>query len=210
MAITEPLKLGFSIDLHDKGGSNLIKDMKTGRPSKTPKIPQWSLNKVLNFLVQLPNAISTEMTLMKCSFLLMLATGWRVSELNACTRDPNYCKIINGKLWITPNPLFLAKNEAPDKRRPPKIIEPLLMEDGKPSCLCPVEAFKQYIKKSSKFKAGNLWIHPNSSQSLQVTQLGNLICKLIKKANPGLEATVHELRKFAASYALQGEWMQKN
>ena len=133
----------------------------------------------------------------------MLATGWRVSELNACTRDPNYCKIINGKLWITPNPLFLAKNETPDKRRPPKIIEPLLMEDGKLGCLCPVEAFKQYFKKSSKFKAGNLSIHPNSSQSLQVTQLGNLICKLIKKANPGLEATVHELRKFAASYALQ-------
>ena len=58
-AITEPLKLGFNIDLHDKGDANLIKGMKTGRPSKTPKIPQWSLNKVLNFLVQLPNAIST-------------------------------------------------------------------------------------------------------------------------------------------------------
>ena len=200
-AITEPLRLGFNIDLNTPAASNLIKGMKIRRPARPPVFPDWCLNKVLSFIVRLPKSISIEMQLMKTSFLLLLATGWRISELQACIRDENSCRIIKGNLWIRPNPLFLAKNEKGDKRREPKIIPPLIHK-GRPSCLCPVEAFKTYMKRSKPTATHNLWVHPSSGKPLTVWQLKNLVCKLIVKGDPEARAKVHDIRKFAASYAL--------
>ena len=54
--------------------------MKTLVPKNPPKRPQWDLGKVLRHIEGLNLSIPANV-LRKEAFLLMLATGWRISEL---------------------------------------------------------------------------------------------------------------------------------
>ena len=110
-ALSRPLKEYFNIDLTCNLVSSLLKGMKVKRPPQPAPKPQWNLGKVLALLES--SSTSSEInSLRKTAFLLLLATGWRISELHACVRDEEYCRVLErNSLIFRPHPSFLAKNE---------------------------------------------------------------------------------------------------
>ena len=110
-AISRPLRFWHGIDIaNDEGISDLIKAMKTLVPKNPPKRPQWDLGKVLRHIEGLNLSIPANV-LRKAAFLLMLATGWRISELFATQRKgENFQFLRSGALQIKPQNSFVAKN----------------------------------------------------------------------------------------------------
>ena len=78
-AISYPLIMLFNIDLTapepSKRLAKMFKSFEHKRPNAISTSPQWSLNKVLTFLDNLPQPLSDELLLRKTAFLLLLATG---------------------------------------------------------------------------------------------------------------------------------------
>ena len=202
-ALTIPLKLRCGIDLHDPAVSSLIKAMYIQRPNIPVAAPAWSLNKVLLGLDKLKDNISLELSLQKTAFLLLLATGWRISELHACVRDKDFCFISSENiLRIRPHPTFIAKNEDLKKRWTHKIIKPLKLSDDSTSRLCPVKSLQDYLWKSPRVTKGSLFLHPSTQKQLTILQLSTYICKFILSTNPDVKVKVHDIRKYSASYSL--------
>ena len=128
--------------------------------------PAWSLNKVLDFLNKETNLSDKVSLLRKTAFLLLLATGWRISELHACVRNSDSCTFSNNSLLLRPHPSFLAKNESTQKRWSHMEIKVLKLQDGSISNLCPVTSLLKYLKITKKFKEGNLFLTPNNIKDL--------------------------------------------
>ena len=209
-ALTAPLRLQFNIDLHDPAVSVLIKGMFVQRPNDPRSAPSWSLNKVLALLDELTGYLPMEKLLQKTAFLLLLATGWRISELHACVRDTTFCFVNRAsRLMLRPHSSFLAKNESLETRWEHKEIAPLLLQDGTTSNLCPVSTLQDYLRRTSRVKNGCLFIHPSTQKPLSIGQLSTAICRLIREAEPTAKVTVQDVRKYAASQAL-AETMQSS
>ena len=203
-ALAKPLRLFFGIDLIVPAMADLLKSMGLQRPSIPVSAPSWSLNKVLTFLDELPTPLTQVMLLRKTAFLLMLATGWRISELSACVRDSDFCYFTgNMILNIRPHPSFLAKNENPQKRWAAKEIRKLLLRDGSVSNLCPVATIHEYLQSTRLAAKGPLFLAPGSpTRGLTIYKLGSHICQLIRLADPVSKIRVHDVRKYASSHGL--------
>ena len=202
-ALSVPLQLQFKIDLHDSAVSTLLRAMYIQKPNPPVKAPLWNLNKVLSLLNSWEENLPIEDLLKKTAFLLMFATGWRVSELHACVRDTEFCSISEeDTLLIRPHPSFLAKNESTKNRWNHKSIKPLRLADGTPGNLCPVNSLKQYLQSTGNVDATKLLLHPKTQKPLSIQQLSSYICKLILRADPSGRAKVHDIRKYAASCSL--------
>ena len=205
-AIAEPLLHGFNINLNTNEVYNLLRAMKLRRPASPPSQPTWSLLKVLNFIENLKDPMSDLWSLRKTAFLLAFSTCYRISELHACVRNRDYCLFLDDMtLQIRPHPSFLAKNECPQKRWSHKEIRPMLKEDGRPSSLCPVTALRDYLNRTSRIKKGKIFRSAKrgkGKKELSKFQLSKEICALILAADPSAKAKVHDIRKFASSYAL--------
>ena len=202
-ALSVPLLLQYNIDLHDNAVSTLIKAMYIERPNLPASAPSWNLNKVLSMLDSMENNLPIDILQQKTAFLLLLSTGWRVSELHACVRNKEFCSITReDTLRIRPHPSFLAKNESPKQRWSHKTIKPLRLAGGSPGKLCPVTTLKEYLHRIRHIKSDKLWFHPRSQKPLTATQLGTYVCKLIRRADPLKKAKVHDVRKYAASCCL--------
>ena len=200
-ALAVPLQVHFNIDLNTTAFKNLLRAMYLQRPNQPVSAPAWSLDKVLTFMEGLTNPVSLEMLLRKTAFLLMLATGWRVSELHACVRNQEYCYFTgDGVLHIRPHPSFLAKNECSQRRWDFKEIKPLRLGDGSISKLCPATTTQEYLLRTQKVRSGNLFLTPNNnSKMLTVHKLSYHICQIIRLADPVAKIKVHEVRKYASS-----------
>ena len=210
-ALAVPLKLRFNIDLHDPAVPNLLRAMSLERPASPPTAPAWCLNTVLTYIDELPRRKDAETTLRKSAFLLLLATGYRISELHACVRDAQFCLFRpDSSLSIRPHPSFLAKNECTDKRWPHKIIPPLFLGDGSSSHLCPVKSLQKYLRITSSTKTGSLFLHHKTGKPLSIKQLSTSVCKLILQADPTVKATVHDVRKFSAAFTLSETMQTEN
>ena len=140
--------------------------------------PVWDINKVLRFIDDLPINRTIEKDLQICAFLPMLATDWRISELHACVRQSEFCRIIQPRtLLIRPHPSFLAKNECPRKRWSHFSIGHLTLPSGevvpckellqiqgqyqgnrRRSSLCTPYKEDTFIRTSAEY--GNLQTHP--------------------------------------------------
>ena len=206
-ALSVPLKTYFNIDLKVPAITDLIRARWIQRPNKPVSAPAWSLNKVLEFLDDLPSDINKIMLFRKTAFLLLLATGWRVSELHACVRDKEYCRFTNNStLQIRPHPSFLAKNESTQKRWSHKEVRQLQLEDGSISNLCPVSNLRTYLQGTGNYVSGDLFKNPHDHQKkLTIHQLSTHICSLIIEADPTTKRNfgkVHDIRSYAASCAL--------
>ena len=203
-ALTKPLLSRFGIDLRIEEAGDLIRGMKILRPNLPSQDPQWNLNKVLLFLDNvMPYPLSNENLLRKTAFLLLLASGMRVSELHACLRTEVSCRFTDDNyLQLSHHPLFLAKNESPTKRWKFKVIKPLFSQDGSPNKLCPVSSLKEYLNRPPVFQTGRLFRTANGAKELSKNQLSAEICKLIVQADPGTKAKVHDIRSYASSTAL--------
>ena len=92
-ALAVPLKLQYNIDLNDEAVTRLLKGMSLERPSSPNLAPAWCLNKVLSHIDDLPEETNLELSLQNSAFLLLLATGWRISELQACVRDTAFLPV---------------------------------------------------------------------------------------------------------------------
>ena len=202
-ALTVPLKT-YNIDLKTPEVSDMIRAMYIRRPNAPVSEPHWSLNKVLTFIDNLPEPLSNTRLLRKSAFLLLLATGWRISELHACVRHEEYCQFsYDSSLRLRPHPSFLAKNECPRRRWTHKEIKNLTLPDGKVSKLCPVSALRDYINRSDSGHKGPLFQpYRKEAKPFTVSQLSAHICKLILEADKETKANVHEVRKYASSCAL--------
>ena len=141
--------------------------------------------------------------LARAAFLLLLATGWRISELHACVRLSTYCSISSDNvLTIRPHEIFIAKNELPNDRWHNFTIKPLFLRNKKRSNLCPVWALQDYLSMTSRIKSGPLFIDPNNNKDLTKDSLSKLISALICKSDPSYRPKMHDIRKFAANLAL--------
>ena len=200
-ALTVPMEMHFQINLKSQAIANLIRSMYIQRPNKPVTAPTWSLNKVLEFLDKQHKRLDKVSLLRKTAFLLLLATGWRISELHACVRNTDFCSFSKSSLLLRPHPSFLAKNESTQKRWVHKEIKVLKLQDGTTSNLCPVTNLKRYLNSTKKFKDGDLLLTPKNKK-FTVHGLSTQICALILQADPNTRAKVHDIRKYAASYAL--------
>ena len=202
-ALAVPLREGYNIDLGDPAVKTLLRAMYLERPNQPAASPSWSLNKVLLYLDGLPELLPMDALLQKTAFLLLLATGFRISELQACVRQASYC-YFNGEsnLFLRPDPTFLAKNECRKKRWSHSVIKPLILQDGSHSNLCPVRTLQVYLEKTSRVDKGAIFLHLSTWKPLTVQQLSKTVCNLILTAEPGVKASVHDIRKYASSMAL--------
>ena len=173
------------------------------RPSDPIRAPTWSLNAVLSYIDGLVSPLTTEVLLQKAAFLLLLATGYRISELHACVRDHLFCTFAdNGSLILRSHSNFLAKNEPTNNRWPYKSIRPLSLASGETSNLCPVQSLRDYLARSPSVVSGSLFLHHKTNKPLTVRQLSSAVCKLAMAGDPGSKVRVHYVRKLAASYTL--------
>ena len=138
-ALSVPLRTVLNIDLLDPALSALIRAMSLRRPARPLTVPSWNLQTVLDYLEGLPAHLAFDDSLARAAFLVLLCTGWRISELQACVKLSDYCLITHeGKLRIRPHEAFLAINELSHSRWPHSYREPLFNSVGSRSKLCPV------------------------------------------------------------------------
>ena len=204
-AIKKPTWELFKLDTNHDDIDDLIRGMVQERPNIRSEDPQWNLNKVLTYIdEEMTGHLSEKDLLAKTAFLLLLASGMRISELHACMRTKDCCKFTEENfLELCHHPNFLAKNERPDKRWKHKVIKPLKRRNGESSNLCPVSSLRSYLRRSPRIKTGRLFISTSKDRKpLTKSQLSTEVCKLILRADPGTRAKVHDVRKYAASCSL--------
>ena len=71
----------------------MIHAMSLRRPARPLTAPSWNLQTVLDYMEGLPAHISFDDALTRAAFLVLLCTGWRISELQACVKLSDYCLI---------------------------------------------------------------------------------------------------------------------
>ena len=199
-ALKLPLEKGFNVDLSGDVFSMVTRSFALQRPLEPPRRLSWCLGKVLDHLAALPTGSLNPRTLLnKCIFLLGLASGGRVSELAALSRNPDLLVFLpSGSLEVRTDPSFLAKNEIPTKRWRPWCIPAL--EDANKS-LCPVAALKSYLQETTAFKSGPLFRCHTSGKPMSSAQIRAAMTSLIKLSNPDSIPKMHDIRKMASSYA---------
>ncbi|KAK4304604.1 hypothetical protein Pmani_023482 [Petrolisthes manimaculis] len=135
-------------------------------------------------------------------FLLALATGFRVSQLAALTRDINFTFFgeDNAHLTLTPSPTFLAKNERLDILIAPLRV-PALREGHRHLPLCPVLATRAYIENTNHLAPEHLFYNSRSHKPLRTRTISKLLCRTIERADPGNSLRAHSIRGMAASLA---------
>ena len=201
-ALSYPLRAVLNIDLLHPAVSAMLKAMSLRRPSRPLTAPSWNLQRVLDYLEGLPAHISHDDALARAAFLVLLCTGWRISELQACVRLSDYCLITqDGGLRIRPHEAFLAKNELSHSRWPHSVISPLFNDDGSRSRLCPVQNLQHYLNCSEPSSVGPLFTS-RSGSPLSIFMLSRLICRIVLKGDPFAKVKVHDIRKFASSLSL--------
>ena len=205
-ALSQPLSIYSNIDLRVPAVQSMLRAMRLQRPNEPSSRPAWNLSRVLTYLENLDTTSITQ-SLRKAAFLLLLATGWRISELHACVRDEDFCRFTErSSLIIRPHSSFLAKNGL-RKRLESKEIKILKTPEGNVSNICPVTALRTYFEHTSEFKVGCLFLNPKNKKSISLPQIRQHICSLITEADPNTKAKVHDIRKFAASCSLQQDML---
>lgn len=199
--LRQPFQRAFNIDLNSEAFSLLARNQFLSNPPQRQKIPQWSIDKVLTKLsseeFDLTSA-SPENTLIKTLFLTALASGNRVSELAAITRQN--LSISEDTAILPTKPGFLFKNQSPKNPQAPLIQFPAL---GNDSTLCPVVALRMYLAKTASLPHDNiLFVNPVSGKSLAAGRLSFWIVKAIRLGEPlASNPAGHDVRKLGHSIA---------
>ena len=172
------------------------------RPPQKKFVPQWDLDKVLEFLASPRfegDSASIGDLLSKTIFLTALASGNRASELTALRRDAIATCENGSALRLAVKPGFLYKNQRMG-RSPPDIIIRSLLEES--NSLCPVQSIRTYLRRTSPEEGVSaLFLHPSTSRPVQRPSLSFRIASLIQEAIPGALPKFHDIRKKAASLA---------
>ena len=201
-ALDLPLSVGFCLDMKSPKFTSLFRSMWLKRPGTQYQVPAWNLDLVLDLLSsnRFNINISSLDLVRKCLFLLGLALGSRLSEVHALLRGNRFVKFSRNFRSVTliPNAAFLAKNEAPNFRRRPMVINGLFKRDGTPHCLCPVDTLRKYLELTGHFRSSKLFINPISGAPCNQGRIRFYFCSLIRLSQPGVFARFQDLRKFAS------------
>ena len=190
----------FGLDCSSWEFSALRNNFFLEKPSNPPRIPQWDLQKVLDLLssnvyVDSPSNFSQ---LKKTRFLLAIATGNRVSEIHAITRNGLSRIDENSPVQLAVKPGFLYKNQRAN-RSPPN-IEVFPLSSGSPT-LCPVKNLALYLRLTSSVDRGPLFINSRTNSPIHKSTVSRLICQVIEEADPGKFPKAHDTRRVDTSIA---------
>ncbi|XP_068243795.1 uncharacterized protein [Palaemon carinicauda] len=110
-----------TVDLSNEIFNKIPKACTRLKPATFPKPLSWSLDKVLHYALNLNNEDCTLKDLtQKVIFLFAIASGARVSEIVALSRNEGHIQITEEEeLNLFPDHTFLTKNEQPTKRADP-------------------------------------------------------------------------------------------
>jgi len=203
-ALAKPLLWAFDIDVSTQIFSDFYRALQNLRPATRSISPKWSLDEVLLHLCseEFNSKPSLVKLTMKLLFLLTLATGGRISEINALRRGSSFLQFLKGgSVKVIPDPTFIAKNEDPSRRREPIVIPHLLKEDGTPHVLCPVDTLKKYLEYTSEMNEGPLFLNPISLRPCSIPKMRNLFKNLVNLSNPDARGRFHDVRKMGSSLA---------
>ena len=202
---------------------SLIRDTLRGSAlleARSPRrIPSWDLDLVLSYLkgpsfVPL-NSLNLKQLTIKTAFLLALASGRRVSEVNHLSGLPKDVGLDpQGAYVLHFLPDFLAKNQSPGSPSPSLTIPPLVdpSVDFSPEVsLCPVRTLKRYRQLTKPLRAGRrkllLSFNPTYRKDITVASVSRWIREVIRGAyaveGDGSEHNprAHEVRAWAATLA---------
>ena len=114
-ALTKVFLYGFDINVNDRLFASIPRSCAKLRPSPRPQPFSWSTIKVLGFASALDNeSCSFQQLLRKTLFLVSLASGSRISELAALSRDPDHIHFLpSGSARLSPHFGFFAKMRTP-------------------------------------------------------------------------------------------------
>ena len=186
------------------------------RPQKTKEMPRWSLNRLLEFLKgnlfePLETASDTRLT-QKALFLILLASGRRKSEIVNISRNSRV--LSDSSLELTWVRGFTPKHHTPDFQPSSPSISRLISSRDSDKFLCPVRAYKAYLKRSQFWLDRNpgtllpevLWLFPLSAHKASADYLSDLFGILVAdsrlRGEPREEVGIHQIRKLAASHAM--------
>ena len=203
---------------------HLIRDTLRGSAlleARSPRrMPSWDLNLVLSYLkgpnFSPLNSLDLKQLTLKTAFLLALASGRRVSEVNhlsGLTKDVGLDP--QGAYVLRFLPDFLAKNQSPGSPSPSLTIPPLVEPsvDSSPDVsLCPVRTLKRYRQLTKPLRANRrkllLSFNPTYRKDITVASVSRWIREVIKGAYAAEERDMldhnpraHEVRAWAASLA---------
>ena len=195
-ALVKVFLYGFDIDLNGIWFASISKACAKLRPSERPTMFSWSLNKVLELASGIDNnSCSYQKLLRKVLFLFALASGARVSEIAAISRDKGYVNFLpSGEVKVSPHPKFFAKNEDRQKRWSPWSIVPLPQDPS----LCPVQTLRDYLNRTEQWQSGRLFRREKGA-TLTIDGVRQQILYFIKEADPDSVPKPHEVRALATS-----------
>ena len=215
-ALSDPLRVGCGLVVDDRLVSQLRRGFFHLRPPPRRPAPAWSLQRVLDYLASLPP--SPESSFRRALFLVAMASGLRVSQLHALTRQPALTAFAGelASVSLAPSPGFLAKNEREGHRLGPIVI-PAWLVDGVRQPLCPVSALRAYLDATAEAPPARLFVFPASGVPCSRRQIVNALKDIIRRGDPGSEPHSKDLRSFASSLAffrlvdvqpvrVQGQW----
>jgi hypothetical protein len=212
------LKVGSDLQLSEQ-----IKGYRIRRPRLKKIQPQWDIAFILWSLAHAPfepiedeKKVSLEFLTWKLTFLLLLASGARRSEIHAVTEEGSRIAENGEYAVISPSSQFVAKNEvAKGKPLEPFVIRSLEHYSSSDKCLCPVRCLRVYKERTKKIRGNRkqlLISVRKMEKDLHMNTISSWVKKLLQFCykNPGKRALelsgtgVHEIRRVAASLIFCG------
>ena len=181
-------------------------------PSKT-LLPAWSLPAVLKVLASAPfeplHKASLRLLTLKMAFLVAIASGHRVSSLQALCVDPGHLRWEASGVRLIPRPGFIAKNQSMTSGSV-EIFLPAFstlssVEEDK--VWCPVRALKWYVERTkSRRTSSSLFVATIAPhKGVATSTIANWLVECIKMA--GADAILadrvqaHDTRAVSSSWA---------
>ena len=192
--------------------TRLLRSFFLKRPPFKTLLPAWSLPAVLKVLASAPfeplHIASLRLTL-KTAFLVAIASGHRVSSLQALCVDPGHLCWEASGVRLFHRPGFIAKNQSMTSGSVeiflPAIFTLSSVEEDK--VWCPVRALKWYVERTiSRRTSSSLFVATIAHKGVATSTIANWLVECIKMA--GADAILadrvraHDTRAVSSSWAL--------
>ena len=194
--------------------TRLLRSFFLKRPPCKTLLPTWSLPAVLKVLASAPfeplHKASLRILTIKTAFLVAIASGHRVSLLQALCVDPGHLRWEASGVRLIPRPDFIAKNQSMSsgsvKIFLPSISTMSSVEEDK--VWCPVRALKWYIDRTKSGRtSSSLFVASIAPhKGVATATIAKWLVECIKMA--GADAILvdrvraHDTRAISSSWAL--------
>ena len=194
--------------------SRIMRSFFLKRPRCKTLLPSWSLPAVLKALAEAPfeplHKASLHHLTLKTVFLVAIASGHRVSTLQALSVDPGHIRWEASGARLIPRADFIAKNQTHSSPLV-EIYLPSLSSFSSVSedkVWCPVRALRWYLDKMKlKRTSSSLFVtHIEPFKSASKSTISRWIVECIKFAGPDAilsdNIRAHDTRSISSSWAL--------